>query len=131
MTGKCNFYRCSICGNIVEHIIDGGGELVCCGQPMKLLVPNTVDASTEKHVPVVNKKDGVLQVKVGSVDHPMTKEHYIQFIYVCGETRKRRIDLTPEDKPGASFVIGDEKILAVYEYCNLHGLWVTENITEE
>ena len=99
--------------------------MVCCGVPMKELVPNTVDASNEKHVPVVTKIDDChIKVEVGSVAHPMLPEHHIAFIYVETENGGHRIDLT--DKPEAVFCTCDSKPIAVYEYCNLHGLWKTE-----
>src|SRR5690554_5555818 len=95
------FYRCSICGNIVELIENGGGELVCCGQPMDLLEANTTDAATEKHVPVLSKEGNTLKVAVGSVDHPMVEEHYIQWICVVQDNRTQRADLKPGDAPKA------------------------------
>ncbi len=120
-----DFYRCSICGNIVGMIEDGGGELVCCGQPMDLLKANTTDAATEKHVPVLTRDGNVLTVKVGSVDHPMAEEHYIQWICVVQGNRTQRAALKPGEAPMAEFVIGDGPVVA-YEYCNLHGLWKAE-----
>lgn len=125
MMKEKKFYKCNSCGNIVELVENGGGELVCCGKPMKELVANTTDAATEKHVPVVEIEDGKAIVKVGSVDHPMTPEHYIQWIYLVAGNKSQRVDLTPDDSPEAVFYVGDEKVNAVYEYCNLHGLWVT------
>ena len=108
------FYKCEHCGNVVIKVVDSGVPLVCCGEKMKELVANTVDASQEKHVPVVTRVDDCsIKVEVGSVPHPMTPEHHIAFIYVETENGGVRIDLT--DKPEA-----------VYEYCNLHGLWKTE-----
>jgi superoxide reductase len=120
-----SFYRCSICGNIVGLIHDGGGELVCCGEPMTLLVANTTDAATEKHVPVYTLADGKLHVAVGSVAHPMTEAHYIQWICVAQGARTQRIALMPGQAPEADFVM-DEGPATIYEYCNLHGLWKTE-----
>ena len=122
---KVTFYRCKKCGNIVELIHDGGGELFCCGEPMVELKGNTTDAATEKHVPVVEKKGIGVLVNVGSVAHPMTAEHWIQFIAVVTKHGIFRKHLTPQDKPEAAFdCIGD--VVAVYEYCNLHGLWKVE-----
>lgn len=119
---KLQVYRCELCGNIVEVLHVGGGELVCCGQPMKLLVENTVDASREKHVPVVERdKDGVL-VRVGSVIHPMEEKHYIEWIEVIADGRVLRQFLKPGDKPEALFKIEAKEII-VREYCNLHGFW--------
>lgn len=124
MMKEKKFYKCGVCSNIVELVESGGGELVCCEKPMIHLVPNTVDAATEKHVPVVSVEDGKVTVKVGSVAHPMTPEHYIQWIYLVAGDKSQRVDLTPVSKPEAVFYIGDEELTAVYEYCNLHGLWV-------
>ena len=100
-----SFYRCAHCGKIVSVVVDGGGTLGCCGEPMKALKANTTDAAQEKHVPVVTVEGNKAVVNVGSVDHP----------------------ITPEDKPHAEFVLQDgEKFVAAYEYCNLHGLWKAE-----
>jgi len=111
-----------VCGNIVEVLYSGGGTLVCCNQPMKLMEENTVDAALEKHVPVVERIDDQVHVKVGSVTHPMTEEHYIQWIEVITEDKVYRKDLKPGDVPEAIFHI-DGDIISVREYCNLHGLW--------
>lgn len=119
------FFRCSICGNLVGLINDGGGELVCCGQPMTLLEANTSDGATEKHVPVLTRDGNNLHVAVGSVPHPMTDAHYIQWICILQANRTQRVALSPTDKPAADFVI-DEGPVVAYEYCNLHGLWVAE-----
>ena len=123
MTTK--FYNCNRCGNVVEKVVDSGVAVVCCGEKMEELIPNTVDASGEKHVPVVTMLDDKrIKVEVGSVSHPMEAEHHIAFIYVEMENGGIKVDL--KDKPEAIIYIGDEKPLAVYEYCNLHGLWKTE-----
>jgi superoxide reductase len=115
-------YKCSICGNIVEVLHGGDGSLVCCGQPMSLLRENTTDAAVEKHVPTLEKKDGGWQVNVGSVDHPMTAEHYIEWIeLIVGETVYRQ-NLNPGEKPAAFFPCPADKVTA-RAYCNLHGLW--------
>lgn len=115
-------YKCSICGNIVEVLHGGDGALVCCGQPMALLRENTTDAAVEKHVPTLEKKDGGWQVNVGSVDHPMTAEHYIEWIeLIVGETVYRQ-NLNPGEKPAAFFPCPADKVTA-RAYCNLHGLW--------
>jgi superoxide reductase len=119
------FYRCTICGNLVGLIHDGGGELVCCGQPMVLLQANTTDAATEKHVPVVTREGNKLHVAVGSVPHPMLEAHYIQWICVVQEDKTQRAILKPGQAPEADFVI-EAGAATVYEYCNLHGLWKTE-----
>lgn len=119
---RLQVYKCAICGNIVEVLFAGGGELVCCGQPMDLLVENTVDASREKHVPVIEKTADGVRVKVGSVPHPMEDKHYIQWIEVIdGEVVYRRF-LKPGQAPEAAFGLNGEKTKA-REYCNLHGLW--------
>jgi len=124
MTTQKEVYKCEICGNIVEVLHAGGGQLVCCGQPMKHLVENTVDASLEKHVPIIEKtKKGVL-VKVGSVPHPMEEKHYIEWIEIITKDGKiGRKFLNPGDKPEAEFFMPIDKILYAREYCNLHGLW--------
>lgn len=115
------FFRCSICGNIVELVKNGGGKLVCCGKPMEALEANTTDASAEKHVPVIERKDGNLSVKVGSAEHPMTEAHYIEWIAVTDGIHTQRISLSSSDKPEAIFC--DRENAEIYAYCNLHGLW--------
>jgi len=115
-------YKCSICGNIVEVVHVGGGELVCCGEPMEKLTENTVDASKEKHVPVIEKTATGVKVKVGSVPHPMEEKHYIEWIELLADGRAYRKYLKPGDKPEAEFCITAQSITA-REYCNLHGLW--------
>lgn len=119
------FYKCSVCGNVIVKMVDSGVPVVCCGKKMEELVANTVDASQEKHVPVVTTlEDGRLRIEVGSVHHPMMPEHYIAFIYV--ETDKGGIRIDLKDEPVAEVCTCGAKPLAVYEYCNLHGLWKTE-----
>ena len=119
------FYKCRHCGNVIEKFIDSGVPVVCCGEQMEELIPNTVDASGEKHVPVVEKIDDCrIKVKIGSVEHPMTEEHHIVFVYVETEKGGIRVDLT--DKPEAVICTCNSNPTAVYEYCNLHGLWKTE-----
>lgn len=118
-------YRCPICGNVVEVVNAGAGQLVCCGKPMMLLEENTTDAAQEKHVPVVEKIEGGYRVKVGSVEHPMLEEHYIQWIELLTPTSVLRRELKPDDKPEATFLT-DEKEVSAREYCNLHGLWKGE-----
>jgi superoxide reductase len=117
-------YKCEVCGNIVEVLHPGGGELVCCGQPMKLMKENTVDASREKHVPVIEKTVTGIKVKVGSVPHPMEEKHYIEWIQVMAADGSRfvRAFLKPGDKPEAEFDIKGESVIA-REYCNIHLLW--------
>ncbi len=118
------FFRCEVCGNIVGLIKNGGGELSCCGQPMTEMKANTTDASTEKHVPVAVRQDGKIIVQVGSVLHPMTSDHYIEWIAVVSDKGTERISLSPTDEPKAVFC--DKENSEVYAYCNLHGLWKAE-----
>jgi superoxide reductase len=122
MTERLQIYKCEICGNIVEVLHEGVGELVCCGQPMKLLVANTVDAAKEKHVPVMEKTASGVKVKVGSVTHPMEEKHYIEWIEIIADGKAYRQFLKPGDAPEAVFEIKANKIEA-REHCNLHGLW--------
>lgn len=122
MAKRLEVYKCEACGNIVEVLVGGAGELVCCGAPMKLLVENTVDAAKEKHVPVIEKVDGGVKVKVGSAAHPMEEKHYIQWIEIIADGKAYRQFLNPGDAPEATFRIEAAKITA-REYCNLHGLW--------
>ena len=122
MTQRLEIYKCEVCGNIVEVLHEGVGELVCCGQPMKLLVANTVDAAKEKHVPVIEKSANGVKVKVGSVTHPMEEKHYIEWIEIIADGKAYRQFLKPGDAPEALFDIKASKIEA-REHCNLHGLW--------
>ncbi len=122
MTELNQIYKCNICGNIVEVIHTGAGELVCCGKPMELLKENTTDAAVEKHVPVINKTDDGVKVTIGSVPHPMEKEHYIEWIEVIADGTSYKKFLNPDDAPEAEFCI-DAKEISAREYCNLHGLW--------
>jgi superoxide reductase len=122
MAERLEIYKCELCGNIVEVLHAGKGELVCCGQPMKLYKENTVDAAKEKHVPVVEKAAGGYKVKVGSVAHPMEEKHYIEWIEVIADGVAYRYFLKPGAAPEASFKVDATKVTA-REYCNLHGLW--------
>ena len=115
-------YKCSVCGNMVEVIHVGGGELVCCGQPMILQVENTVDAAKEKHVPVIEKVNNGYLVKIGAVPHPMEEKHYIEWIELIIDGVACRKFLKPGDKPEALFEVKADNVTA-REYCNLHGLW--------
>lgn len=126
MTELRQIYHCPICGNVVEVLFAGAGELVCCGEPMKLLVGNTVDAALEKHVPVITEMGDRVKVSVGSVPHPMEEKHYIAMIEVVTEKKVYRAELKPGDAPEALFRVKADKILFVREYCNLHGLWKTQ-----
>ncbi len=122
MAERLEVYKCDACGNIVEVLFGGGGELVCCGSPMALLVENTVDAAKEKHVPVIEKVPGGVKVKVGSVAHPMEEKHYIQWIELIADGKSYVQFLNPGDAPEATFNVEAAQITA-REYCNLHGLW--------
>jgi superoxide reductase len=122
MAERLEVYKCDLCGNIVEVLHGGGGELVCCGQPMVLLKENTVDAAKEKHVPVVEKIDGGFKVSVGSVAHPMEEKHYIEWIEVIADGKAYVQFLNPGDVPEAVFKIEAASVTA-REFCNLHGLW--------
>jgi len=122
MAEKLEIYKCEACGNIVEVLHGGGGELVCCGEPMKLYTENTVDAAKEKHVPVIEKIDGGYKIKVGSVAHPMEEKHYIEWIEIVADGKAYRQFLNPGDAPEATFMIDAGQITA-REYCNMHGLW--------
>jgi superoxide reductase len=122
MAEKLEIYKCAVCGNIVEVLHGGKGELVCCGQPMKLFKENTTDAAKEKHVPVVEKVDGGIKVKVGSMAHPMEEKHYIEWIEVISDGKAYRQFLKPGEVPEAFFKMDAANVIA-REYCNIHGLW--------
>ncbi len=124
MSGK--FYICRHCGNIIGMVKNSGVPVVCCGEKMQLLVPNSVEASGEKHVPVAEVVGDKVTVRVGSVDHPMLAEHYIEWVYLQTEKGGQRKAFMPGDAPVAEFALADDKAVAVYAYCNLHGLWVKE-----
>ncbi len=125
MAKKLGIYKCEVCGNIVEVVHEGKGTLVCCGQDMVLYQENTVDASVEKHIPVIEKTSDGIKVTVGSTAHPMIKEHYIEWIEVIAGDKTYREFLKPENPPEALFKISDEKVTA-RAYCNIHGLWKGE-----
>lgn len=122
---RLQVYKCNICGNIVEVLAVGGGELVCCGQPMELLQEKTEDEGKEKHVPVIEKTETGIKVKVGSVPHPMEENHYIEWIEIIADGGTYRKFLKAGNKPEAEFEISAEKIeaKAYCKYCNIHGLW--------
>jgi len=122
MAKKMEIYKCAICGNIVEVLHSGAGELVCCGEPMARLTENTTDAAKEKHVPVIEKIAGGYKVRVGSVAHPMEEKHYIEWIELLADGMAYRRFLNPGDAPEAVFNIGAKSVTA-REFCNLHGLW--------
>lgn len=122
MAERLGIYKCNVCGNMVEVVRPGGGNLVCCGQPMDNLATKTVDASKEKHVPVVEKVNGGIKVKVGSIPHPMEEKHYIEWIEVLVEGKSYRQFLRPGQAPEAVFNLPAGAVVA-REFCNLHGLW--------
>ncbi len=122
MAEKLEIYKCEVCGNIIEVLHGGKGELVCCGKPMVLFTENTVDAAKEKHVPVVEKIEGGVKVKVGDVAHPMEEKHYIEWIEIIADGKAYRQFLNPGDTPEATFYVEADQV-SVREYCNLHGLW--------
>jgi superoxide reductase len=124
MAEKLAVYKCRICGNIVEVVHGGKGQLVCCGQPMQLLRENTVDAAQEKHVPVIEKVDGGVKVKVGSVPHPMQDDHYIEWIEIVDGGKAYRQFLEPGQAAEAEFCV--EGPVTAREYCNVHGHWKSE-----
>ena len=120
------FFVCDHCGNMVGVIKDAGVPMMCCGQKMTELVPNTVEASVEKHLPAVSREGNTLVVNVGSVNHPMVDEHFIEWVYVKTDKGGQRKYLKPGQQPNVVFNLGGDKAEAVYAYCNLHGLWKTE-----
>jgi superoxide reductase len=120
------FFKCEICGNVVQLVTVGGGPLACCGKPMTELQPNTTDAAVEKHVPAVTVDGNKIIVQVGDTPHPMEEKHFIQWIYVEGGGCGQIAYLQPGDEPKAEFTIPCGKPSAVYAYCNLHGLWKKE-----
>ena len=123
MTKLKQVYRCNVCGNIVEVLHTGKGELVCCGEPMELLQEKTTDVGLEKHVPVIETTAKGVKVKVGDVPHPMEAEHYIEWIEIITEGGSCRKFLKPGDKPEAEFETGSQKVVAAREYCSIHSLW--------
>ena len=120
---ETKFYICEHCGNIVGMVHDAGVPVMCCGQKMTKLEAGVVEASREKHIPVVTVEDGVVSVNVGSVDHPMVPEHSIEWVYLQTNRGGQRKCLKPGDAPNVKFALADEEPVAVYAYCNLHGLW--------
>ena len=123
MSKEVKFYICKHCGNIVGLIHNAGVPLVCCGEKMSELVPNTTEAATEKHLPVVEMDGNIVKVSVVSVEHPSTEEHYIAWVYLETAHGGQRKAIKPGDKPEVSFALQDDELIAVYAYCNLHGLW--------
>jgi superoxide reductase len=125
MTMQKQVYRCNVCGNIVEVLYTGKGELVCCGQSMELLQEKATDAGMEKHVPVIEATDSRIKVKVGDIPHPMEEKHYIEWVEIIADGKSCRIFLKPGEKPEAEFEIRAQKITA-REYCSVHGLWKSD-----
>lgn len=123
---KAKFYIYEHCGNLIEMINSSGQNIVCCGDKMKEIEVKTKEEKWEKHLPEVTRNDKVLLVNVGKIDHPMTENHYIEWIYLETEKGSQRKELKPGEKPSVIFTIADDKPLRVYAYCNLHGLWMTE-----
>ncbi len=122
MAAKFEVYKCEICGNVVEVLVDGSGDLECCGQPMTLMKEKTADTGKEKHVPVIEATADGVKVKVGSVPHPMEPAHYIQWVEVKADGCVYRCFLNPGQAPEAVFRVAAGQVSA-REYCNLHGLW--------
>lgn len=120
------FFICKHCGNLVGMIHNSGVSMICCGEPMTELVPNTVEAAHEKHIPVISVSGNQVTVKIGSVEHPMVEEHYIEWIYLETKRGGQRKGLRPGDKPEAVFALEDDEAVAAYAYCNIHGLWKAE-----
>lgn len=125
MKTERNYMKCSICGNLIGVIQDSGVVPVCCGTPMQHLSPNTTDAAQEKHVPVIERSGSAVTVKVGSAMHPMSPEHYIQWVALAQGNKTQRVALAPTDSPEVAFQC-EAGPATVYAYCNLHGLWASE-----
>jgi len=128
MTNARELYHCSICGNVVEVVSTGASSLVCCNKPMDKLEAGSMDASLEKHVPVIESVDGGIKVKVGSVAHPMEEKHYIVFIEVLTKDQVLRAELAPNQAPNATFPVKSDEVVEVRAYCNVHGLWKASNL---
>ena len=122
MAERLEIYKCEVCGNIIEVLHGGQGELVCCGKPMVQLIENTVDAAKEKHVPVIEKIEAGVKVKVGDVAHPMEEKHWIEWVEIIADGKTYRQYLNPGNAPEATFDVQADQITA-REYCNIHGLW--------
>ncbi len=122
---KEKFFICRHCGNLIGMIHNSGVPMTCCGQKMEALVPNVSEGAGEKHLPIVTVEDGSIFVNVGAVNHPMTEEHSIEWVYVETEKGGQRHAFKPGDEPCVTFDV-DAKPIAVYAYCNLHGLWMTK-----
>jgi len=127
MCDEQKFFVCKHCGNLVGMVNNAGVEIICCGEPMEELVANTTEAAVEKHLPVITQSGNSVKIDIGSVEHPMLKEHHIEWVYI--ETKKggQRKCIEIGDKPHVEFVLVDDELIAAFAYCNLHGLWKTEN----
>ncbi len=120
-------FKCAKCGNMVTYLNKDKCDVMCCGEKMVEIIPNTSDGAGEKHVPVISVDGNIVTVSVGSVEHPMMDAHYIQWIAIETEQGRQRKVLTPADKPVATFALADgDSVKEAYEYCNLHGLWKAE-----
>ena len=118
------FFRCEVCGNIIAYVKHSGVTVFCCGKPMTQIIPQAVDTGVEKHVPIVEIDANKVTVKVGEIEHPMSEDHYIEWISLQTKQGNQRKILKPGDKPYVEFFISsDDEVEVVYEYCNLHGLW--------
>lgn len=125
MCNEQKFFICKHCGNIIGLIHNAGVPMVCCGEVMEELIPNTTEASTEKHLPVVTMVGNTVIVEIGSVPHPMEEKHYIQWVYLETKRGGQRKCLTPGEEPKLVFALEDDELINVFEYCNIHGLWKT------
>ena len=122
------FYICKHCGNIIAYVRSSGVPVVCCGEPMQEIIPGTTDGALEKHVPVIEVEGNKVTVRVGAVEHPMLPEHYIEWISIHTKAGNQRKELAPGQKPAACFALcDDDEVLSVYAYCNLHGLWQSDD----
>lgn len=128
---EMKFFVCEHCGNMIGVIHDAGVPMMCCGQRMTKLEPGTVEASHEKHIPVVSMEGDLVRVDIGSVQHPMVPEHSILWVYLQTDKGGHRKNLNPGDDPAVIFALHDEKPIAAYAYCNLHGLWMAEIVEEK
>ena len=126
MCDNNKFYICEHCGNLIGMIHDAGVPMMCCGQKMTKLEPGVVEASHEKHIPVVSVDGNIVTVTIGSVEHPMLEEHHIEWVYLQTDKGGQRKCLEVGKPPVVTFALSDEKPIAAYEYCNLHGLWKAE-----
>lgn len=123
---EVEFYCCQICGNVIVKLVDSGVMPECCGESMSLLTPKTKEEGSEKHLPIVKMKNGCVEVRIGSEPHPMTEKHYIQWVCLVTNTNMYFAYLKSTDEPKVIFPLGEEVPVAVYEYCNVHGLWKTD-----